>query len=604
MRKAIFLLALILYSVVSSNAQSVTSEQRNKEIEESLLLTELHALEIDTAKLNSPLALAVAKAEIADAGWTLDREWAKKLLREAYQLTLPPEAEQIKLRAKPVGAPPTPPTSDDRTRGGVRRRILSISSRDKSFGEELAQAGLEKLGSYETHQRYSGLGYQAAKQADVETASEYILKAIKTDPTHLGPLEGINEIATKDRAAADRLILQYIEQLRSFPLSYENQSTMRTSIMLNMLVYPRSSFTEQMQNIPPPGAAVMRAYVMYEVERMGRLEQDHLQRNRLSLLSIWEPLKRYAPEQTKTFMELEARSRMPGDSAPLPTRKSIQEQYKERYEKRLKDALDRGEADELTVNFAISRGDFERARKLIAKLPDGAQKTQFTDMVNTKEAVSLAAKGDTLAAERLAEQLTRAVSLLEAYPAIINRCIADKNQTCAGLLVHKAIRQLKRADLTLSTPPAGIPASIVPSNREFDPVLSGLSKFADLVAPLDEQLALEVLDEVVAAANASALDAEQGRAGLDVELFRKLSLRNEIRVRQAAENLKDRLRRIVAICAIYQARAARLARDEKRIVRQLPPRVLNNFRRARLLVRPALSPLAPTRFGDDDAGEH
>jgi hypothetical protein len=257
---------------------------------------------------------------------------------------------------------------------------------------------------------------------------------------------------------------------------------------------------------------------------------------------------------------------MPGDNSPLPTRKSLQEQYKERYEKQLKEALDSGVADEMTINSAISRGDFERARKLIAKLPDGAQKTQFTEMCNTKEATSLAAKGDISGAERLAEQLSRAVSLLEAYPAIINRCVADKNQTCiVSLLVHKAVRQLKRADLTPSTPPAGIPISIVPSNREFDPVISSLSKLANIIAPLDEMLALEVLDEVIAAANASQLDTEQGRTGIDVELFRKLALRNEVRVRQSAESLKDRLRQIIALSAIYQARAAELAKAAKKL---------------------------------------
>ncbi len=332
--------------------------------------------------------------------------------------------------------------------------------------------------------------------------------------------------------------------------------------MLHRLIYPNSLLPRQ--NIQSPGAAVMRAYVMYEVERISKLEQDHLQRNRLSLLSVWEPLKKYAPELSRTFMELEARSRVPGDNSPLPTQKSMQEQNKERYEKRLKDALDRGEADELTVNFAISRGDFERARKLIAKLPDGAQKTGFTEMVNTKEAVSLAAKGDITGAERLAEGLTRAVSLLEAYPAIINRCVADKNQTCVNLLVHKAVRQLKRADLTPHTPPAGIPMSVIPSNREFDPVLASLSKLSSLIAPLDEQLALEVLDEVIATANSSALDTEQGRTGIDVELFRKLALRNEVRVRQSAESLQDRLRKIIAKSAIYQARAAELAKTAKK----------------------------------------
>jgi hypothetical protein len=303
---------------------------------------------------------------------------------------------------------------------------------------------------------------------------------------------------------------------------------------------------------------------MYIIEGIGKLEGISLQRARLKLLSIWEPLKKYAPELTPRFMELEAQSRAPGDNSPLPTKQSSQEQNKERYEKRLKDALDSGIADDLTINFVISRGDFERARKLIAKLPVGAQKTQYTDMCNAKEAMSLAARGDITGAERLAEQLTRASFLLEAYPAIINRCLAAKNRTCApSLLVHKAVGQLKRANLTPSTPPAGIPLPVV-TNREFDPVLSGLSKLAALIVPLDEQLALEVLDEVVVAANSSALDTEQGRTGFEAETFRRLSPQNGVRVRQTAEAFKDRLRRIVALSAICQAQAANFARGEKK----------------------------------------
>ncbi|HEV2881858.1 MAG TPA: hypothetical protein VGX24_11325 [Pyrinomonadaceae bacterium] len=564
MSKSIFLLVLILFPALSLNGQSVISERKNKEIEESLLLTQLHDLETDAAKLDQPLALAAAKAEIASAGWTLDQAWAKRLLREAYELTFPPEKEQVKLREKPVGAPPVLPTSEDASRNMVRHRILSIASRDHKFSDELVGLGLEKLGSYEAHRRYSELAYQAAKQGDAETAGDYILKAIEIDPTHLAPVQGINEIATKDRTAADRLILQYIDRLRSFPVSDENQSALRTSFMLDMLIYPRSAFGEPLPNIPPPGVAVRRAYVMYIIEAAGKLEGVALQRARARLLGVWETLKQYAPELTTRFMQLEAQSRAPGDNSPLPTKQSNREQNKERYEKRLKDALDTGEADELTINFAISRGDFERARKLIAKLSDGGLKMQLTEMVNTKEAVSLVAKGDASGAERLAEQLTRAVSLLEAYPIIINRCIADKSRGCLpGALVSKAVRQLKRADLTPNTPPAGIPSSIVPTNREFDPVLSGLSKLAALIAPLDEQLALEVLDEVVASANASALDTEQGRTGFDAETFRRLAHGNEVRVRQSAETFKDRLRRIVALAAIYQGKAAELAQAVK-----------------------------------------
>lgn len=65
-------------------------------------------------------------------------------------------------------------------------------------------------------------------------------------------------------------------------------------------------------------------------------------------------------------------------------------------------------------------------------------------------------------------------------------------------------------------------------------------------------------DEVVAAANSSALDTGQGRTGFDAELFGKLSPGNEVRVGQSAEALKDRLRRIVAASAIHGAQAAAL----------------------------------------------
>jgi hypothetical protein len=96
------------------------------------------------------------------------------------------------------------------------------------------------------------------------------------------------------------------------------------------------------------------------------------------------------------------------------------------YEKRVKEALDSDRPDDLTINFAGGRGDFDRARKLIDKLPDSAQKTQFIEDVNTREAMSLATKGDMPGAESLAEKLSKAVSMLQVYPLIINKCAAKK----------------------------------------------------------------------------------------------------------------------------------------------------------------------------------
>src|SRR5256885_5633986 len=110
-------LTLILFLLVSSvNGQSVTvkpSTEDNADIERSLLISELQFLEAKSAKLDGPLTRALAKAEIADAAWSLDQEWAKKLLREGYELTFPDEAERAKLRNKPVGSPPAIPTAND-----------------------------------------------------------------------------------------------------------------------------------------------------------------------------------------------------------------------------------------------------------------------------------------------------------------------------------------------------------------------------------------------------------------------------------------------------------------------------------------------------------
>ncbi|HYG09550.1 MAG TPA: hypothetical protein VD835_06220 [Pyrinomonadaceae bacterium] len=582
MRRLIFFLVLMLLLTPSGSGQSDQTKSGDSDLalQKNLLLSDLQGLEIEALKIDKPLAKALAKAEIAAGAWTLDKTWAKKLLREAYELTFPDEVERKRLRSRQLGAALTAPDNSDIARNNVRTRILEIANQDKAFADELVQLGAQELGRMEEHQRYTQLAMGALRAGDTEVASKYTLKAFEAEPTLITAGGIITDIAARDRKAADQLILQYIERLRSTSISLMDQSAIRTFFLLNDLVFNYNSSVylafnsrrddPRYQQIPPPGQAVMRAYVSYVIEAISKLEQREpgsLMRNRGFLLMAGTLLKQYAPDLTPAFSELEQLSRKTGDDASLPTLESMREAAKSRSEKRDKDALDSRRPDDLTINFAISRGDYERARKLIAKLPDGAQKTHLTDAVNMKEAVSLAARGDIVGAERLAEQLTRAVSMLEAYPAIIKRCVADKNETCVTLLGRKAVSQLKRADLTPAAPPAGIPASAVASNREFDPLLSALSKLAMLVAPLDRQLALEVLDEVIAAANASALDTEQGRTGLDAELFRKLGSDDEVRVRQAAETLKDRLRRIVALAAIYEGRVVARAQAQKRRVR-------------------------------------
>ncbi len=558
------LLLLAIVAPAQSGAPAPNSDD-SLTLAKNSLRADLQGLEAKVVKLDEPLAQARARTEIADATWVLDQAWAKRLLRGAYELTFPPEAECARLRERPAGSrPPGPPDAAERARNEIRNRVLSVAQRDRAFAGELAQLGAEQLGKYEEQFRYSVLANQATAAGDMTTAAQFAQQSFMADPTQLNPTDAILQIAARDRSLADQLTLQYIEQLRAFQLAHGSNSLTGQFALYN-LIYQALLFAGQ-QKVAPPGPVVMRAYVAYELESLARLGQsapESLQRSRLTLLNLWPVLKQYAPELTGQFMELEQLSRRPGDSSALPTQESIREKYQDDYERRLKAALHDAHFEEAIIYSAISHGDFGKVRKLIAKLDDGAQKTQFTDMVNTQDALSLAAAGDRPGAQRLAEQLTRANSIQQVYPVLINKCGANKDVACASALVYQAMKQLKRADTAPATPPAGIPASAFMSSRELDPLLSSLSKLAQAVLPINESLGFEVLDEAVRAANVSEMDTKQGRTGFDAAVFKQFAAKNEAHVRQAAETFKDPLRQIVALAAIYQRQAEELTKREQ-----------------------------------------
>jgi hypothetical protein len=555
-------LVMLLVFAASGSGQRIVPQPNVDDVEarKLSLLSELQFLAADSLNLEKPLARALAQAEVADAAWTLDQTWAKKLLREAYELTLPPEEEQAKLRGRAVGSPPIFASGETRSRNRLRNHILALAGRDKAFGDELAILGAQKLGKFEEQAGYARFAEQAAKNGDLETAGDYVLRALGTDASQTEAINALNEIAKQNRAAADDLILRYLALLRNFPISNTDESNSRTRFMMGRLITPHlyDGLLPQ-QNVPPPGAAVVRAYVNYVIDVLSKKETADLQRGRLWLLSVWGMLKQHAPELTDAFLELEVRSRRPNEAVPLP-KTTLDDVYKKKYQERMRDSLGKEGTDEQSINAALSRGDFGKARRLIDKLPDGAQKTRFVEAVNLREALSLAAQGDVAGAERLAARLNKAASMLQLYPFVIEKCIAKKDRACATSLVLQAVRQLRQDDGTPATPPDGIPAAAIATSKEADPVLMSLSKLAKLVVRLDESLALEVLGEMIAAANRSEVDTDQGRTGFDADVFKDFAARNETQAVLSAHTLKDRLRRIVSLTMIYKRKAETLAR--------------------------------------------
>jgi hypothetical protein len=548
--RLVLLWALVLLLPSTGNGQSVEKKESvdDRMTEKVMLLSDLHALEAKADQLGKAIPRALAMAEISDAAWALDQVWTKKLLREAYELTFPAEEERNKLRDKPVGAAPTVPTEIERARGVARNRVLAIASRDKTFADELAQLSARELGRQEESSRYSNLAAKSLAAGDKDAAGAYLLRSIEADPTQITASFGIINLAARDRKAADGLILQYLERLRAIPLSMANGSALRTYFSLRNIVFTNDSFDPRHRQIPSAGPAVIKAYINYVIESMSSLEQREpgsLQNLRGMLMSLWLPLKQYTPELAGPFLSLEKLSRSSGEVANLP-QAGGEEESRTRYEERVKKALKSGQADDLTINFAIGRGDFDDARKMIDSLPEGEQKLRLTEVANTQEAISLTAKNDIQRAETLARQLTQATSILHVYTALIGKCVADKELSCATAMTYQAMKQLERAG-----DEAALPLSF--------------SKLAKAVAPVDDALALELLDKVVLAANSSDADTEAGNVGLDVSIFKDLAPENELRVRQAATSLKDPLRQIVALAAIYQWKSGELMGKPKAV---------------------------------------
>jgi hypothetical protein len=80
----------------------------------------------------------------------------------------------------------------------------------------------------------------------------------------------------------------------------------------------------------------------------------------------------------------------------------------------------------------------------------------------------------------------------------------------------------------------------------------------ELVLPLDEALALEVLDETVAAANRSEINTDEGRTGFEADVFKLFAAKNESRSVLAAQTLKNHFTRIVSLAAVYKWKAKAL----------------------------------------------
>jgi hypothetical protein len=543
--------------------------------ETAALRLDLQGLAEEAKEIAKPLARAAAQVEVADALWALDEERAKALLREAFELTLPDPVDRPNTRRHEIASPLRAPTPESEARAGLRRRLFAVAARDPVFRRELIDASARELGREEEVAQLTHAAIEAARGGRLDEADEHLRRAIEAEPTLINISEAINAVAARDRAAADRLIVAYVERLRRLPtalFSSQHHATLRLTFAFSWLMAPRAVTGPGAAAPPPspPSRETARAYVSFVADTLNRiqLERPGSSDGRALLAVAWPLMAAHAPEMAGQFAQLEKMGR--GDTGkpfePV-TFEKMRESGEKTYEERLKLARRTKDQEvvEVAVNSARARGDFAEARKLLDLLPEGEMKSTLAEVLNADETIRLTERGDTVAAERVARQLNAPNSILRAYPPLIKRLIKDKDTSSAALLTGEAVRLLKRAEETKAEGGYYLPSALAGLVRppKGSRLPQAISELAATIAPANDSLAFELAEELVRAANKFDAFTENGNPGFNAELFKALAERDQSRARQSAEGFNDRLQRITALARIHRLRAERLTQQQR-----------------------------------------
>lgn len=542
LRRASVATTLLVLFIVQAGPSQVPNVTPLSE-KQFLLLTDLQSLAAQAANLTSRLARARAYAEIADPLWTLDEQRTKELLGEAYTLTSPdpaPNLSPASLGSKDNYSVPTPLES---ARRDLRNRVLQVASRDRAFAGSLIKPQKDKENGSAPSDNVI-LAKQAFADNDIEAGSRYLTDAVYADPIAM-PVTSINELAKKDRATADKLILEYLGILRSVPLLLPDDQA-RVYLVLFQLIFTNLI---PAQKVPPPGPEVMRAYSVYVLDNLSALEQaspGSLRRFRAVLLYLWPPINQYVPDLIPSFIKLEALSRTSKDTGPIPNIDDIVAANKKSQNKQLEQNLESENPDPMVIQAGVRNGEFNKVRKAIDRMEEGDAKDQLLDLVNARESMALASKGSIDRAEALALRLHGAVRIIDAYEPLIARSDRPAQKISLG---YRALEQLRRASNQPEISPM-MPAGLAPTGKEIDPKLRSLSKLFLIIVSLDNDLAQSVLQETIVAMNRTDVDSGQGRLGFDPNVFREATARNQLQTEQAVSSISDPLRRIVATAVV------------------------------------------------------
>ena len=409
-------------------------------------------------------------AEIGDAFWPVDREYARTLLLRSFK-----EIDKL------------PPGVDDNNKELVasqkrylRQVVLSrIAKRDVAFAEQLIDDQVKETPT---------LNERASKLYGVTSASSDVLldvaqSFIATDPKRAATIAAYSlqdgasqrfryfliQLRAKDSTAADVLVTDAVSKLgRQHPgnlfdvlmlwdyayqpadfyfngISWNREYKERSgnaSAELKRLVlsYALNTIVENLQQLPKSESDQDRLLVQLQLGALHSVIQQLLP-------SMQADLPRGAADLQQALVRVEQELRAGGGDPPQRPPSEESDEQKTAIEKLIQDAekAPQGEGrDALYLSAAVQlywRRQYERAKEMVSKIDDQEKRDLILDPLNFGICAELIAKKNLQEAWNVANQLKRTETRMSAL-ATVGRAFLEAGDAQSGMQALTAAQSL------------------------------------------------------------------------------------------------------------------------------------------------------------------
>ena len=430
----------------------------------------LHSLAQTANEIDKIEDRVTVLAEIGDAFWAVDREYARTVLLRSLK-----EIDKL------------PPGVDDYDKERVasekrhlKQVVLSrIAKRDLAFAKQLIDEQIKETPT---------LNERASKLYGVTSATSDVLldlaqSFIATDPKRAAMIatyslqDGASQrfryfliqLRAKDSDAADVLVTQAISELgrqhpgnlfdvlmlwdyayqpadfyfngiswnREYKDGSGNASAELKRLVLN---YALNTIVENLQQLPKSESAQDRTLVQMQLGALHSVSQQLLP-------SMQADLPRGAADLQQALVRVEQELRAGGGDPPQRPPSEDSDEEKTALEKLIQDAekAPQGEGrDDLYLSAAVQlywRRQFEKAKEMISKSDDQEKRDLILEPLNVAISAELVAKKNLQEAWNVANQLKRSESRMSAL-ARVGRAFLDAGDAQSGMQALTAAQSL------------------------------------------------------------------------------------------------------------------------------------------------------------------